>query len=243
MGEMRILFVSDVHYEHDYHHNIWEGDAKAWLIKVIERQKPIVMIGAGDWGHAWTAAEWREITDLVETHAIYGNHDNLISLKKATNPKSKHKHVWAHDGEKRTIEGLTFGFINGIIAKKEKIKGAVPRTLPDTYLNYADRIAGCDIMVTHMAPREMAWDINRIHEAEDLVVMKEAIRIAHPKILMCGHLGGPYTLVGNITGGGTYGIRVDSSPAERHYGILSHKGTSIEVWKDWEKVTEATIPL
>ena len=241
---MKILFVSDLHYENDYHNGTWEGDAKEWLIKIIKRHEPTTLIGAGDWGHAWTTTDWGDITNLVETHAIYGNHDNMQTLKTAINSdKSKYKRVLAKDGENRTIEGLSFGFINGIIAKTEKIKDGVPRQLATQYLNFAEQISGSDFMVSHMAPREMAWDISRIREAEDLVVMKQAIDITHPKVLLCGHLGGPYTMVPNISKYGTFGIRVDSSPRERHYALITHKGTSVEIWKDWEKVDEASIPL
>ena len=47
-----VLVVSDVHYETTYHHNVWEGGAFDWLIRIVRAARPSSLIALGDLGHA-----------------------------------------------------------------------------------------------------------------------------------------------------------------------------------------------
>jgi len=122
------MLVSDIHYERAYHHNVWEGDAFDWLIRIVQRFRPSSLIALGDLGHAWLAADWKSLADLTAVSAIYGNHDNLEALRSAMNEDGSK--VLADDGEMRMIGGMKVGFINGIISKKGKLK--VKEGVPDS---------------------------------------------------------------------------------------------------------------
>ena len=80
-----VMLVSDIHYEKTYHHDVWEGDAFDWLIRIVRRLRPSSLIALGDLGHAWLAADWKSLTELTAVSAIYGNHDNLEVLRSSRN--------------------------------------------------------------------------------------------------------------------------------------------------------------
>jgi predicted phosphodiesterase len=238
---MKILIVSDVHFELDYHRNVWEGEAKDWLLKVIKRQQPTTLIMLGDSGHAWTPEDWKTITDIIETHAIFGNHDNMASLKgirpAVNSPQSHFKRVLAEDGEVRTIEGLRFGFINGIIATKHKVRDGVPRKTAEEYLDIAKQMTNIDVLCTHLSPLELAS--HPIHKSEELTVMEQVRAIVRPKIHLSGH-SGPFKIA---TVDGVFCVRVDSNQQEKIFAMLSHNGISIGIWHDTELIGQYDIPL
>lgn len=233
---MKIMTVSDLHHELGSHHGVYEGEAQSWLLKVLNYHKPTALISCGDNGHAWTPESIKAITDLVPFHTIYGNHDNIQMLQTARNADGTHS--LTKDGERRTIDGLEFGFINGIIAGGKKIKDGVPRQTVEEYLHAATKLVGVDVLVTHMSPRELAS--RPIHEGPDIDVMQMVLDTIGPRLLLSGHLSGPYKLaeIGPVTG-----VRIDSSPSEKHYAIITHKGTSVEIFNDYEIVATYDVPL
>jgi hypothetical protein len=82
-------------------------------------------VGLGDWGCAWKPEDWKELLKRVKVHPIYGHHDNFSLLKSMSD--SGEVKVLVGDGEVRTIGGLWFCFINGIVSETHVIKEGVPR--------------------------------------------------------------------------------------------------------------------
>lgn len=226
------MVVSDIHYEKTYHHDIWEGGAFDWLLRMIRSRKPSALIALGDQGHAWTVKDWKELTEAVPAHAIYGNHDNMEVLRSAKN--SDGRRVLAEDGEVRTIGGLRVGFINGIMAKigKVKVKDGVPRQSGEDFLQAASKMKGIDILATHASPNLPEYG-SRYHQSEEFEVLEQVIMQVGPSLSVSGHLKGPYTLskLGNATV-----LRIDSSPKERHYAMVESRVRRIEVMHDHELV-------
>ena len=174
------------------------------------------------------------VSAMAPMNLAYGNHDNMEALEGARNPDGTL--CLAKDGEIRVIDGLRTGFINGIISSKAKIKDGTPRKTADKYLSYAPRLAGVDVLATHMAPREMGSTF--IHEGEDLRVMENVLKTVKPRLFLCGHLAGPYKIA---TIGNTVGVRVDSSPAEQHYAVITGKGTVVQVYHNNELVDSVDV--
>jgi Icc-related predicted phosphoesterase len=230
--EQPIMVVSDLHYEKTYHHGIWEGDALDWLLRMIRSRKPSTLIALGDLGHAWTMNDWKELTEAVPAHAIYGNHDNMEVLRTAKNRDATK--VLAEDGEVRTIGGLRVGFINGIMAKKGKlkVKDGVTRLSGDDFLNAAMKMKGIDILATHASPNLPEYG-DRYSPTPEFEILDEIIRDVSPSLAVSGHLKGPYTL---SKLGSTTVLRIDSSPKERHYALVESETRRIEIMHDHELV-------
>jgi metallophosphoesterase superfamily enzyme len=131
----RILVISDLHFENEFHGGIDESTAFPWLRKIIIKEKPDVLIGLGDWGHAWKPEDWQIILQSVKVYSIYGNHENLELLKSQRNIDGST--VLQQDGQVQTIAKLKFGFINGVISHPPKPKEGVPRKSPEDFLAYA----------------------------------------------------------------------------------------------------------
>ncbi len=120
-----ILVISDLHFEDELHKGVDESRAFQWLKKIIAKEKPDVLIGLGDWGHAWKPEDWQVLLQCIKVYAIYGNHENLELLESLRNPDKSS--IIQQDGQVQTIGGLKFGFINGVISDPPKIKEGVPR--------------------------------------------------------------------------------------------------------------------
>src|SRR2546427_5640744 len=112
-----ILFISDLHYALKEHRGLWEGAAFKWLIHIVKRFRPDVLILLGDMDWGWTFEDWTQLTELVTVHAIYGNHDNLHLLKQIKNKDGTL--MLKKDGERLSINGYTFGFLNGIVSQNQ----------------------------------------------------------------------------------------------------------------------------
>ncbi|MDG6989655.1 MAG: metallophosphoesterase [Nitrososphaerota archaeon] len=233
---MKILVVSDVHFELGSHHGTYEGGAYDWLLRTVKLVQPTALIGLGDYGHAWTAEQWETLASLVPLHLVYGNHENMEELVAVKNTDGRNALI--DDGGNRMVDGLKIGAINGIVSRKTKIKDGTPRQTPEEYLRHAPWLAGVDVLATHMAPREMASGF--IHENDDLVVMDEVLKVVKPKLFLCGHLGGPYKIA---TIGGTVGVRVDSSPAEQHYAVITGDESKVNVYHNHDLVDSVSITL
>ena len=228
---MRIMIMSDVHFERDFHRRVWEGGAKDWVVEKITEHDMTDLVLCGDSGYGWNKTDWDAILERVRIHAIYGNHDNVKMMKTLRNLDNTR--VLAEDGEVRTIGGLKFGFINGILAYSRKAMmknqmfyedkkamtetGWVPRKTPEEYLTAAAKLTNkIDVLVTH-ASVPMP-DETRFHQSEEFQIVTEAVKISKPRIHFSGHLSGPYK-VGDLSGARF--VRVDSSPKEKHYAVLS----------------------
>ena len=236
--------MSDIHYEKDFHHRVWEGDALKWMLAMVERHNPEDLVILGDTGEqGWDEEEWETLIEKVRLHIIYGNHDNVEMLKNLRNVDRSR--VWAKDGEVREIQGLRFGFINGIIFYNKKRKPLVPRKLPEEYLDYARILAAkqVDVLCTH-ASLPMPSEFSKFAPTEEFATIGETIALVKPRIALSGHLSGPY-MIGQIGGTGDAGlfetrfVRIDSSPQEKHYLLLKGDGSDkILIYHDGKQVKE-----
>ncbi len=228
--EPPIMLISDLHYETTYHHGVWEGEAFDWLIKMVRNARPASLITLGDLGHAWLPADWKSLADLTLVNAIYGNHDNLEVLRSAVNRDGTK--VLADDGEVRTIGGLKVGFINGIMAKKGrlKVKDGVPRQTAEDFLSAAAKLAGIDILATHASPNLPEYG-GCYHATEEFEVLDKVIKQINPSLSISGHLSGPYILSKLQD---TIILRIDSSPAERHYALIDCGTRRIRIMHDYD---------
>jgi len=230
------MVVSDIHYERAYHHDVWEGEAFEWLIGIVRNIRPASLIALGDLGHAWSAEDWKSLADLTHVNAIYGNHDSLEVLRSARNGDGSR--VLTEDGEIRSIGGLRVGFINGIIAKKGKlrVKDGVPRQTAEDFLSAAAKLAGIDVLATHTSPNLPEYG-TRYHSNEEFEILDGIIKQINPPLSISGHLSGPYTL-SKLQG--TTILRIDSSPAERHYAMIDCGSKQIRIMHDSEMVQTAS---
>ena len=136
---MSILVISDLHFEKGSFHGVYQGGALDWLLGIIDKTKPTALVGLGDWGYAWTSEDWNSLTEKVATHAIFGNHDDVDLLNSVKNKDGSK--VLAHDGEIRSIEGMKFGFINGIMSDKGIPRHNIPRSTSEDFLRIASLIS------------------------------------------------------------------------------------------------------
>jgi len=236
-----ILVVSDLHYKHGYHRNIYEGDALNWLLKILDAHKPTDLIIAGDSDDGWSLEDWSNLTDKVHVSAIAGNHENLPLLQSAKNHDDDSR-VWCKDGEARDIQGLKFGFINYIMALNEKrIKEGVPRKTPEAFWRHANELKGVQVLVTHESPWDESYG-TRIHRAAGCDTVRAILEANQYPIALSGHLSGPFTVT-RI--GKTISIRVDSSPHEKVYAILQKESNvvSVQIYHDLEPVEAFAVPL
>ena len=234
---MKVLVISDLHYEKVLHKGVDESKAWEWLLLVVDYHKPDLLISLGDWGYAVNPAEFYELLRRVRVWSIYGNHDNLEVLRKMYNVLAdKYEQVLMDDGEIREIDGVRFGAINGIVALKRKERKGVPRKRPEEFIEVAKNLRGkVDVLLMHDSPKLPLREYANIADDERVRAVTQAIEEARPRLVLCGHLHvSPYTVY-RLEYGILY-VRVDSSQAHRHYLILHTNSMVIEVWKDLDKV-------
>jgi predicted phosphodiesterase len=231
----RALVVSDVHYELVPHHGVDESGAFGWLFKTVKQTNPDFLIGLGDWGSAWTMSQWFELAKLVRIFAIYGNHENIQTLRGAVNTDGKR--VLVEDGGVRVIEGLRFGFINGIVSEDKPVKQGVSRKTAKEYLSLGSLLSGIDVLCTHESPFVPEYH-GRLSPSPGTEAMGSIIGMLRPKLALSGHLTGSYTLA-QI--GWTVSLRIESSPTEKHFAVLKLPDLSLQVYHDRDLVLEKPI--
>lgn len=229
---MQVLIVGDVHYELGSHHGVDESGAFKWLLRVVKSVRPEFLVGLGDWGHAWIKPQWDEITQHCTIFSIYGNHDKLELLRRVTNRDGGKALV--QDGVTKTIGGLRFGFVNGIVSETKQMREGVPRKTAEEFLRAGSSLSGIDVLCTHESPVVPEYE-GRIHQSPGTEAVDAVIRRLRPKMALSGHLSGPYTL---SRVGETVSLRVDSSPSERHFATLEVPGGTLRIYHDHELVRE-----
>ena len=127
---MKIMIISDLHYEHKVHKSIDESKAWSWLMSILDYHEPSLLISLGDWGEAINEVEFYELLKKVRVWSIYGNHENLEVLRKMYNILvDRYEPVLMKDGEVREFAGLRFGVINGLIStKRMSRKGSLEKS-------------------------------------------------------------------------------------------------------------------
>lgn len=232
---VKIMVISDLHYEKRVFRGVDESKAWSWLIEVVDYHKPDLLLSCGDWGAGVSEVEFYELLKKTVVLSIYGNHENMDVLTKLYNVKtSEFLPMLMEDAKIYEIDSLRIAGINGIIAKKKKVRRGVPRKMPDEFLEYARKLRGkdIDILLIHETPflPELFPFMARDFRSETAV---EAVKTVKPKLVINGHMhsGGYKT---HIFPWGTRYIYIDSSQASRHYTILHSEG--IEIWKDLENI-------
>src|SRR2546426_5024367 len=241
----QVMIMSDLHYAIKEHRGVWEGGHFKWLIHTIKRFRPnfLILLGDMDWG--WTLENWKELTDLVQVHAIYGNHDNLYLLKQIKNRDGTS--ILKKDGERVIINGFIFGFLNGIVSRNMRMKDGIPRQTPEMYLVKGKAMKGVDILCTHESPWIDAYgdyyhrNRDETGEVFGIDILRSIIKEIQPICSFGGHLSGAHS-VGQI--GETTIIKIESSPREKHFAILSltdeHNYPLLKLYNDGIEINPST---
>lgn len=150
---MRIMVVSDLHYDKHVFEGVDESRAWEWLLLIVDYHKPDLLLSCGDWGAAINFEEFYELLRKTIVLSIYGNHENMDVLTKLRNVRSDLP-VLMKDGKIYEVGGLRIAGINGIIASKKKVKKGVPRKVVEDFLDTANRLRGekVDILLIHETP-------------------------------------------------------------------------------------------
>ncbi len=232
---MKILFISDLHYELKYHKGVDESKAWDWLINLIDTHKPSLILSAGDWGSAITIDDFLELTAKVPVLTIYGNHENLDVLTNVFNVKLN-RPILIRDGEVVNFNGIKISGINGIVNLSGKPKARVPRKKPEEYLRVAMRIPkNIDILILHEVPNLQEYK-GKITYSVGAEVAYEAIMLIKPRIVLNGHLHISHYTATRIDS--ILYLRVDSSQSSRCYAVISLLESVVEVYRDRAVVKE-----
>lgn len=236
---MKVLVISDLHYNKRIFHGVDESRAWSWLLDIVDYHRPDLLISLGDWGEAVNEVEFYELLKKVRVWSIYGNHENLEVLRKMYNVLTdRYEPVLMGDCEVREFNRVRFGAINGIIALRRREKKGIPRKRPEEFIECGKKLSGrVDVLLLHDSPYiDVEEYRGRIARDERTQAVGIAIYEAKPRIVFCGHLHlSPYTV--HKFEYGTLYVRVDSSQKHRHYLIMYiSNGIGVEVWRDYEKV-------
>ncbi len=235
---MKVMIISDLHYDKRIFRDIDESRAWEWLISIVDYHRPDLLISLGDWGEAISGTGFYDLLKRVRIWSIYGNHENLEVLKNMHNILAdRYEPVLMSDGEVRVFNGFRFGAINGIIALRKKEKKGIPRKRPEEFIEYGKRLNGkIDVLLLHESPWIEGYK-GVIARDERTTAVAIAIYEARPKLVFCGHLHlSPYTVYKFEYG--TFYIRIDSSQKHRCYVIFYLNNRKLEVWKDFNVIYE-----
>ena len=175
---MRIMVISDLHYDNRIFRGIDESKAWEWLLGIVDFHRPALLISLGDWGEAINEAEFYELLKKVRVWSIYGNHENLEVLKNLYNVLTDaYEPVLMSDAEVREFCSIRFGAINGIVALRRKEKKGVPRKRPEEFIEYAKQLAGrVDVLLLHDSPHIPLPEYQNIINDERTKAVEEAIK-------------------------------------------------------------------
>ncbi|BCU71500.1 metallophosphoesterase family protein [Stygiolobus caldivivus] len=227
---MKFLLVSDVHKSYKFFKGHDESVAVEWLLEVIDKVRPDVLISAGDWDDGMTAEDFVKISSKVKLLTIYGNHENFGIIRAYAMP----------DGKVFEIGDLKIAGINGLLGEESR-KG-VPMTSPIQFMNVINRLKNTvdrlDIFLAHQPPYipevypKMKFD-------EYSQMMFDAVEDLKPRLFLNGHMtAGCYSYYEFPSG--TKYLRVDSSQSYRCYALLEGD-KEVTVYEDGEEVRRFTI--
>jgi len=243
---VKVMIISDLHYDKRIYKGVDESRAWSWLMSVVDYHRPDLLISLGDWGEAVNESDFGELLRRVRVWSIYGNHDILGVLGKMFNiVGGKLEPVLFEDGEVREIGGLRFGAINGIIALRRREKGGVPRKRPEEYIEIGKRLRDrVDVLLIHDSPKLPLKEYEFMRNDAATQAVEVAIYEAKPRIVLCGHIHieNPYTVYRYEYG--TLYIRIDSSQRHRAYLVMhTGNGVKLEIWRDTDLVYEGDIDV
>lgn len=238
---MKILVVSDIHYEtgeNSFFHGVDESNAFYWLMHTVRVHNPDCLIGLGDFGNGWTEFDWQKLVGKVYCKVIYGNHDNVEALKSVTSAEGLP--VNPPDGSIISLSKYKFGFINGIMSSSPFRKG-VPRKTLEAYMQYATKFKDIDFVCSHMSPYLEEYG-DYIHPDKWTIAVNSFIDVATPKYWLGGHLTyDDFSFAKMSDSSRTTVIRVDSSQSTKTYAIIDTDFNSISIYKDGEELMSKQI--
>ena len=235
---MRVLIISDLHYDRKIYKGVDESKAWSWLLSIVNYRNPDMLLSCGDWGSAINPKEFYELLRRCLVLSIYGNHENLQVLQSLYNVRSdRYLPVLMKDGEVYELYGLRIAGINGIISEKKRTKKGVPRKRPDEFIEVAKRLVGknIDILLIHEVPY-LPNLFRNIKESISSKTALKAIELIKPEIIVNGHMHPEEGFKLYRFEFGTYYLNIDSSQASRHYIVIDEK--MIRVYKDLACITE-----
>jgi len=232
---MKIMVISDLHYDRRIFKEIDESKAWSWLLSIVDFHKPRLLISLGDWGEGISEEEFYELLRKVRIWSLYGNHENMNVLKKMYNvPVNKCEPVLMRDGEIREFAGLRFGAINGIVALKRREKKGVPRKRPEEFISIAQNLKGkINVLLLHDSPWLPLPEYRGITRDVRTQTVGVAIYEVKPRLVLCGHLHVSAYTIHKFEYGTLY-VRVDSSQKHKCYAILYPESMEIEIWENTE---------
>ncbi|QKR00754.1 metallophosphoesterase [Metallosphaera tengchongensis] len=227
---MRFLLVSDVHKSYKPHKGHDMSVAVEWLLEVIDRTGPQVLISAGDWDEGMTPEDFGRILSKVDLLTVYGNHENFPVIEKEA----------VQNGKVIEFEGLKIAGINGLIGFR--VKKGVPRTEPTEFMDAVHRIKKAvprlDILVTHQPPYiPEIYPYMREDDYSKLVF--EAVEDLKPRLFLNGHMHSSCYSYYQFPSGTKY-LRVDSSQTRKCYGLLESDKSEVRVYEDGNEVFSLT---
>jgi len=233
---MKVLIISDLHYEKRVFKGIDESKAWDWLLTIVDYHKPDLLLSCGDWGSAINPNEFYELLRRCLVLSIYGNHENLQVLQALHNIKGEsHLPILMEDGKIYNIKDLKVAGISGIISEKRKIKKGVPRKSPEEFIEVAKRLEGknIDILLIHEVPY-LPQIFRDIRDSVSSRTALKAVELIKPKIVVNGHIHDGVKVY-KFNFGALY-LNIDSSQASRYYLVMDE--VMIKVYRDLACITE-----
>ncbi|MCD6340802.1 MAG: metallophosphoesterase family protein [Desulfurococcales archaeon] len=237
---MKVMAISDLHYDRRVFHGVDRSKAWGWLLSIVDYHKPNLLLSCDDWGTAISFEEFYVLLKKAIVLTIYGNHENMDVLIKLYNVKTnEYLPVLMEDARIYEYAGLRIAGINGIIARKRKVKKGVPRKTPEEFLGAAEKLRnkGIDLLLIHETPY-LPELFPFMRDSISSRTALRAIEIVKPRVVFNGqmHFGGYKIYEFSY---GTKYVYLDSSQANRHYAILYTNNAKLEMWRDGEVVDVA----
>ncbi|MEM1686704.1 MAG: metallophosphoesterase [Ignisphaera sp.] len=234
---MKVLIISDLHYEKTVFKGVDESKAWGWLLSVVDYHKPDYLLSCGDWGTAINFEEFYILLDRTTVLSIYGNHENIAVLSLLRNTRSRgSKPVLMKDGRVYDLENIKVAGINGVISEKKRSREGVHYKTPYEYIAVAQSLSGIDvdILLIHEAPY-IPHVFPSITETISSQVVLKAIEIVKPKLVIGGHMHYEGYKVHQLDFGTLY-IHIDSSQASRYYLTIEreYERSRVDVWRDYD---------
>ena len=209
--------ISDVHHNEKPFHGQDQSKVFEWLYEIVQKEKPSLLLSAGDFGPDVTSDLFDPILENVYLLTIYGNHDNIELIQTLRNRNGAP--CWLQDGLIRDYEGLKVAGINGNIAQvKRTVHHRTIENVRGLISKYACLSKEIDVLITHEAPK--LESISRDKVTLGYEVFNEAVEILKPMLHLCGHVHIPSQILklNNITL-----VNLDSSMRHREYVIAGYE--------------------
>jgi Icc-related predicted phosphoesterase len=236
---LRILAVSDLHYDLGYFRGVDESKAWSWLLGIVRRHEPDLLLSAGDWGTAVSPGEFQALLERTTVLTIYGNHDRVDVLSKLANKNGLP--VLLRDGRIYEVGGLRVAGINGITSPRGGLKKGVPRKTPGEFLSVASKLSrgGVDILLIHETPY-LPELFPFMKDTPGARAALKAIEMIRPRIVINGHMHSGGFRIYSFPFGTKY-IYLCSDQIEKHYLLLDSETMTVEVWRDSELAEKLNI--